>query len=95
MAEYKNRIVGSGVEPLDAILFNQRNWRIHPLNQQNALKGVLEDDLLDSVNSVMKSKNCLTILDASITLRGICGFSFNPQIICYASQQVGEPVGTF
>ena len=43
MAEIKNRIIGSGEEPLDSILFNPRNWRIHPLNQQNALKGVLEE----------------------------------------------------
>ena len=43
MAEIKNRIIGSGEEPLDEILFNPRNWRIHPLNQQNALKGVLEE----------------------------------------------------
>lgn len=41
--EIKNRIIGSGNEPLDNILFNPRNWRIHPLNQQNALKGVLEE----------------------------------------------------
>ena len=41
--EIKNRIVSSGNEPLDNILFNPRNWRIHPLNQQNALKGVLEE----------------------------------------------------
>ena len=43
MAEIKNRIVGSGIVPLDEILFNPRNWRVHPLNQQNALKGVLEE----------------------------------------------------
>lgn len=43
MAEIKNRIVGSGIVPLDQILFNPRNWRVHPLNQQNALKGVLEE----------------------------------------------------
>lgn len=43
MAEIKNRIIGSGEEPLDNILFNPRNWRIHPLNQQNALKGVLDE----------------------------------------------------
>ena len=43
LAEIKNRIIGSGEEPLDNILFNPRNWRIHPLNQQNALKGVLEE----------------------------------------------------
>jgi hypothetical protein len=39
----RNRIVGSGVEKLENILFNPRNWRIHPLNQQNALNGVLDE----------------------------------------------------
>jgi len=43
LAEIKNRIIGSGEEPLDSILFNPRNWRIHPLSQQDALKGVLEE----------------------------------------------------
>lgn len=43
MSEIKNRIIGSGIVPLDQILFNPRNWRVHPLNQQNALKGVLEE----------------------------------------------------
>ena len=43
MGMYKNRIIGSGEESLDNILFNPRNWRIHPLNQQDALKGVLEE----------------------------------------------------
>lgn len=41
--KYKNRIIGSGEEPLDQIMFNPRNWRIHPLHQQDALKGVLEE----------------------------------------------------
>ena len=40
---FKNRIVGSGEEQLDQIMFNPRNWRIHPLGQQNALRGVLEE----------------------------------------------------
>lgn len=39
----KNRIIGSGIEKLDQILFNPRNWRIHPLNQQNSLKTVLDE----------------------------------------------------
>ena len=43
MTKFKNRIIGSGEEPLDQIMFNPRNWRVHPLNQQNALKGVLEE----------------------------------------------------
>ena len=34
--KYQNRIIGSGEEPLDQIMFNPRNWRIHPMNQQNA-----------------------------------------------------------
>ena len=43
LGKFANRIVGSGEEPLDQIQFNPRNWRVHPLNQQNALKGVLEE----------------------------------------------------
>ena len=39
---YKNRIVGSGVADLNEILFNPRNWRVHPKVQQDALKEVLE-----------------------------------------------------
>jgi len=43
LAKIKNRIIGSGEEQLDQIMFNPRNWRIHPLSQQDALKGVLEE----------------------------------------------------
>jgi len=43
MSKIKNRIIGSGEEQLDQIMFNPRNWRIHPLSQQDALKGVLEE----------------------------------------------------
>lgn len=40
---WKKRIVGYGDEPLDEILFNPANWRIHPKVQQEALSGVLEE----------------------------------------------------
>ena len=40
---YKNRIIGTGEEQVEQILFNPRNWRVHPLYQQDALKGVLEE----------------------------------------------------
>jgi len=43
LGKIKNRIIGSGEEQLDQIMFNPRNWRIHPLSQQDALKGVLEE----------------------------------------------------
>lgn len=39
----KNRIVGYGEESLENIVFNEKNWRIHPKNQQDALTGILED----------------------------------------------------
>lgn len=42
MTNYKNCITGHGVEPLDGILFNPMNWRIHPGAQQQALEGVLD-----------------------------------------------------
>lgn len=39
----KNRIIGTGEEPLDQILYNPKNWRIHPRYQQDALEGVLKE----------------------------------------------------
>jgi len=41
--QIKNRIVGSGDEPVDAILYNPDNWRIHPKFQQDSLLAVLKD----------------------------------------------------
>jgi hypothetical protein len=38
---YTNRIVAYGSEPVDSILFHPDNWRIHPVRQQDAVKGSL------------------------------------------------------
>src|SRR5476649_2556080 len=38
---WKNRIVGYGEEPPDQLLANEKNWRIHPKIQQDALQGAL------------------------------------------------------
>jgi len=64
LAEIKNRIIGSGEEPLDSILFNPRNWRIHPLNQQNALKGVLEE--VGWVQQVIVNKRTGNLIDGHL-----------------------------
>ena len=64
MAEIKNRIIGSGEEPLDSILFNPRNWRIHPLNQQDALKGVLEE--VGWVQQVIINKRTGNLIDGHL-----------------------------
>lgn len=41
MADWKNRIVGTGAEDPRKIVANPRNWRIHPMAQSKALEGVL------------------------------------------------------
>ena len=64
MANYKNRIVGSGEERLDQIMFNPRNWRIHPLCQQNALKGVLEE--IGWVQQVVINKRTGNLIDGHL-----------------------------
>jgi len=64
LTEYKNRIVGSGEESLDQIQFNPRNWRVHPLNQQNALKGVLEE--VGWVQEVIINKRTGNLVDGHL-----------------------------
>ncbi len=40
-ATWQNRIVGTGTARADSLLANEKNWRIHPRPQQDALGGVL------------------------------------------------------
>lgn len=62
--DYKNRIVGSGMMPLDEIMFNPRNWRIHPLYQQDTLKGVLET--IGWVQEVIVNKTTGNLIDGHL-----------------------------
>ena len=64
MSKIKNRIVGSGEEQLDQIMFNPRNWRIHPLSQQDALKGVLEE--VGWVQQVIVNKRTGNLIDVHL-----------------------------
>ena len=64
MSKFKNRIVGHDIVQLDQILFNPRNWRIHPLSQQNALKGVLEE--VGYVQEVIINKNTGHLVDGHL-----------------------------
>ena len=43
MADWRNRIAGSGEESPDQLLANPRNFRRHPKHQQDALRGVLAE----------------------------------------------------
>jgi hypothetical protein len=40
---WANRIIRSGLAPVDQIQFSGKNWRIHPIPQQQALAGVLSE----------------------------------------------------
>lgn len=64
MGKIKNRIIGSGEEQLDQIMFNPRNWRIHPLSQQDALKGVLEE--VGWVQQVIVNKRTGNLIDGHL-----------------------------
>lgn len=43
MSTWKNRIVGSGEEVPDQLMANPKNWRIHPMTQQEAVGNVLDE----------------------------------------------------
>ena len=61
---WKNRIIGHGEEPLDAILFNPSNWRIHPKEQQEALEGVLSQ--VGWVQDVIINKHAGNLIDGHL-----------------------------
>jgi len=43
MTQWRNRIVGEGEEAPDQLLAHDKNWRIHPKAQQDALGAVLDE----------------------------------------------------
>lgn len=67
MANFKNRIIGYGEEPIDQILFNPANWRIHPKSQQDALTGVLEE--VGWVQNVIVNKQTGHLVDGHLRVQ--------------------------
>lgn len=61
---WRNRIIGHGDEPIDAILFNPANWRIHPKVQQEALSGVLAE--IGVVQDVIINKQTGNLVDGHL-----------------------------
>jgi hypothetical protein len=64
LSEWQNRIIGHGDEPLDEILFNPANWRIHPKAQQEALEGVLSQ--VGFVQDVIINKQTGNLVDGHL-----------------------------
>ena len=61
---WRNRIIGHGDEPLDQIMFNPANWRIHPKAQQDALEGVLSE--VGWVQDVIVNKRTGNLIDGHL-----------------------------
>ncbi len=65
--EIRNRIVGYGDEPIDQIMFNPQNWRIHPKAQQDALEGVLAE--VGWVQNVIVNKRTGHLVDGHLRVQ--------------------------
>ena len=61
---WRNRIVGYSEEEPDQLLANPSNWRIHPINQQNALSGVLKE--IGVVQNVVANRTTGHLVDGHL-----------------------------
>lgn len=66
-APWRNRITRYGEEPPDQLLAHEKNWRIHPLGQQEAIKGVL--DQVGFVQNVIISERSGKCLDGHMRIQ--------------------------
>jgi len=64
MENIQNRIIGSGTVALEEILFNPKNWRIHPKFQQDALLAVLNK--VGFVQNVIINKRTGNLVDGHL-----------------------------
>lgn len=64
MSNWRNRIVRQGEKPAIDFLANPLNWRIHPLFQQQAVKGVL--DTIGWIQQVVESDKTGVLLDGHL-----------------------------
>lgn len=61
---WQNRIVGYSQEPPDQLLANPQNWRTHPSNQADALRGVL--DQVGLVQNVIVNERTGRLIDGHL-----------------------------
>lgn len=64
MSGWKNRIVGTGAEEPDQLLANPKNWRIHPITQQEAVEAAL--DQVGWVQQVIVNKTTGHLIDGHL-----------------------------
>lgn len=62
-----NRIVGYGMVKVDEILLNPKNWRKHPIYQERALEGVLEE--IGLVQNIIINKTTGNLVDGHLRVQ--------------------------
>ena len=63
-SHWRNRIIGTGVEDPAQLLANPKNWRLHPQEQQDALRGAL--DKIGWVQNVVVNKRTGFVVDGHL-----------------------------
>lgn len=65
---FRNRVVGSGVERVDQLVANPNNFRVHPDSQQQALAGAIDE--IGFARSILVNKTTGNVIDghARITI---------------------------
>lgn len=63
-AAWRNRIIGYGEEAPDQLLANDKNWRIHPKTQQDALSGVLRE--VGVVQNIIVNQRTQKVVDGHL-----------------------------
>jgi len=63
-SHWRNRIIGTGVEDPAQLLANPKNWRLHPQEQQDALRGAL--DKVGWVQNVVVNKRTGFVVDGHL-----------------------------
>ena len=64
---WRNRICGYSEEPPDDLLANISNWRVHPQNQQRAMKGILTE--VGIVQNVIVNKRTNRVIDGHMRIQ--------------------------
>ena len=67
MADWKNRIIGTGEEDPQKLAANPRNWRVHPQHQKEVVDGLLDE--IGWVQTVMVNKQTGLIVDGHLRVK--------------------------
>lgn len=66
MARWTNRIVGEGDEAPDQLMANPRNWRIHPVGQQDTMANTLSE--LGWIQRVIVNRTTGNVIDGHMRI---------------------------